>query len=201
MTVGITGKTGSGKSEVARIFGENGFTVIDLDGLSRKVSDNSGPCLDEIVASFGEDVLKEDGTLNRRYLGEIVFADGEKLDKLSNITHKYILAEMDRVIDDTKGDIILDAPLLFEAGLDTICDVCIYVTADNDERIHRIMARDGIDEGVATSRLTRQATQSEYVSKCDYVIENLSTIDELRKRTMDVLDCISSGVKRHAQKE
>ena len=190
MTVGITGKSGSGKSEVARIFGEDGFTVIDFDGLSRNVSDNQGPCLDEIVASFGEGVLKEDGTLNRRHLGEIVFADEDKLALLNNITHKYILAEMRNVISDTKGDIILDAPLLFEAGLDTICDVCIYVTADGEAMARRIMKRDGIDQDVAASRLARQAKQSEYISKCDYVIENLSTLDELRKRAEAVLDCI-----------
>ena len=97
---------------------------------------------------------------------------------------------MKRIISLTKGDIILDAPLLFEAGIDTICDVCIYVTADEDEMQRRIMARDGIDQSVATSRLSRQSKQSAYISKCDYVIENLSTIDELRKRAEDVLDCI-----------
>ena len=190
MIVGITGKSGSGKSEVSRVFGESGFTVIDFDGLSRSVSDSKGPCLDEIVSAFGDGVLKDDGTLNRRHLGEIVFADEEKLALLSSITHKYILDEMKRIISLTKGDIILDAPLLFEAGIDTICDVCIYVTADEGEMQRRIMERDGIDHSVAEARLSRQSKQSAYISKCDYVIENLSTIAELRKRATDVLDCI-----------
>jgi len=190
MIVGITGKSGSGKSEVAGIFAESGFTVIDLDKVSREVSDGEGPCLDEIVCFFGEGILLPDGTLNRRALGEIVFNDEEKLLVLNNITHKYILNRMHDILNSVEGDIVIDAPLLFDAGIDKICDVCVYVTADTAESVKRISVRDGISTETASARLERQKGHVRNMDLCDYVIENLSTLDSLHKRTVDVIDCI-----------
>lgn len=182
MVVGITGSSGSGKSAVARIFAENGFSHIDLDAVSRNVATVNSPCLDEIVSTFGDGILNPDGSLNRRALGEIVFKDETKLTTLTEITHKYILKEMNTIIANTDGDILLDAPLLFEADVDKQCDFCIGVISERKTQIQRIASRDGISEETAAARLDKQHSNEFFMENCDYFIENNGTEAELSSK-------------------
>lgn len=187
MLIGITGTSGSGKSTVSKVFEKHGFTNIDADALSRDVAVPYSACLDEITAAFGKDILFSDGSLNRRALGEIVFSDEDKLDLLTAITHKYILIEMNRIIAETEGDILIDAPLLFEADIDKICQFTIGVISQRCTQIKRICARDNISPKTAKARLDRQKKNSFFIENCDFVIENNSTADELIKKTEELI--------------
>jgi len=195
MIAGITGRSGSGKSYVSTIFAQYGFTVIDLDAVSRNVTMADSACLKEITDSFGNGVLLADGSLNRRALGEIVFNDEEKLKTLNTITHKYILEEMERIIAASDGDILIDAPLLFEADLDKRCDATIGVIADDDILIKRISARDGISFETATARLAKQHSNDFFVKNCTYIIENNGTAEELDEKTKDLIHLLQGGVQ------
>ncbi len=190
MLIGITGASGSGKSTVARVFEKHGFTNIDADALSRNVAVPDSACLDEIVLHFGRDILFDDGSLNRRALGEIVFCDEDKLKLLTSITHKYILIEMNSIIAETEGDILIDAPLLFEADIDKICQYTVAVISERDAQIKRICIRDGISPEIATARLDRQKKNSFFIENCDFIIENNSTEDSLIKKAVKLIDVL-----------
>ena len=190
MVVGLTGSSGSGKSEIAKAFAQNGFTVIDADKISREVQSKGTICAEEIVSFFGSDILHRDGSINRRKLGEIVFADKEKLSLLTKITHKYILKEIDRLIESTNGDILIDAPLLFEADVHKKCDVCVGVICDRQKQIQRICTRDGISKETADARLKRQNDNNFYKERCDYIIENNSELEEATKSALSIIDKI-----------
>ena len=134
------------------------------------------PCLKELVDTFGNTILFEDGSLDRRGLAAIVFADKQKLDTLNKITHRYILEEVRLWLDGQramgKKAAIVDAPLLFESGFDKECDVIISVIARRDIRLKRIIARDGITEAAAITRLNKQGDDSFYTSRSDHIITN-----------------------------
>ncbi len=195
MTAGITGSSGSGKSTAAKLFAQNGFTHIDLDEISRSVTQGGTECTKEIADKFGTHLLLEDGSLNRRALGEIVFRDEEKLKLLNEITHKYILQSMEEIISRTEGDILLDAPLLFEADLDMRCHCTIGVIADKELQVKRIALRDGISEETARQRISRQHTNEFFIEKCTYCIENSGTEDEFIKNTIEVINKIKERKK------
>jgi len=173
MIIGLTGPTGSGKSTVAQILKEMNFVIIDYDKISRDISKKGSPCVLELRREFGEEILGSDGNLQRKVLGKIVFSDAEKLETLNTITHKYILKESDNLISENSGkNIVLDAPLLFEAELDKKCDFVIGVVAPKDVRIERIMKRDSIDKAVANARVSSQKSEEFFRQNCDFIIEN-----------------------------
>lgn len=188
MIVGLTGSSGSGKSEIAKLFAENGFTVIDADKISRDVQSKGTNCFKEIVLHFGSDILHRDGSLDRRRLGKIVFADREKLNLLTKITHKYILTEIDKLTEDIDGDILIDAPLLFEADVNKKCDVCVGVISDRQKQVERICTRDGISKETATLRLEKQNDHKYYKDRCDYIIENNSALENARADALKIID-------------
>jgi len=183
MIVGITGTSGSGKSTVSAVFERYGFTHINLDAVSKDLATPDSQCLKEIISQFGDDLLLPDGSLDRHALGEIVFRDKQKLDLLNTITHKYILKEMDNIIARTEGDILIDAPLLFESGADSRCDFTVCVTSDRKMQIKRIAVRDGISEETAAARLDRQHSNEFFTQKSDYCIENKGSLDELEQKS------------------
>ncbi len=192
MIIGITGGSGSGKSLASQFFKENGFEIIDFDELSRKVSQKGSECLDELRAVFGEKVFAPDGTLLRRVLGDIVFADGKKLSILNSITHKYILKEADRLTEMCAGkNIIFDAPLLFEAELDKKCDYTISILAKLDVRIERICERDGISREAAINRIKSQKDDSFYLKKSDFTVYNNTDVSSLRIEIANILRSIT----------
>ncbi len=192
MIIGLTGSSGSGKTVASVFFKEQGFFVIDFDKISKDVCGKSSPCLAELVSFFGENILNDDKTLDRKHLGEIVFKDKEKLKKLNFITHKYIMESAKELLSLHKGEnIVLDAPLLFEAGLDSWCDITLSVISDISVQIKRITERDGISKDVAESRISTQHDEKFFVSRSDCVIRNDGTIDEFYEKLQKFLEDIS----------
>ncbi len=185
--IGLCGRSGSGKGYVSKCFIAEGIPVIDTDKVYRGLVDceNEPPseCLGELMHEFGEGILTDKGTLDRRALADIVFAygAGDRLKALNRITHKYILAEVQRIMTVLweKGctAVVIDAPVLFESGFNTICDACVCVTANDEICIDRIMKRDAISYPEAYRRLANQTGDDILRSKCDAEIVNDNIAD------------------------
>ena len=173
MIIGLTGGSGTGKSTACEFFKKTGFVIIDSDEVSREVCRKGEACLDEIVEVFGAGVLDDEGNLMRHSLGDIVFNDKEKLLALNEITHKYIIGKIEDIINRNKHkNIVLDAPLLFETGLDKLCHMNICVLSEKENRIRRIILRDGISLEQATARIESQPNDKFYISRCDIAFYN-----------------------------
>ena len=194
MVVGLTGQTGAGKSTVSKIFASNGFSIIDADQVARKVVEKGTKCLEEIADFYGSSVINNDGTLNRKALAGIVFADKTKLETLNTITYPYITGEILRQIrvHSMKGEklILLDAPTLFESRADDFCEIIISVLADADIREKRIISRDGLTQDQARRRMNSQLDEEFFRSHSDYIIHNNGNIDTVNGIAWEVSDKI-----------
>ena len=190
--IGITGGTGAGKSVVSNYLKEKGATIIDADILSREITKEGGIALPEIDKAF-PGVIK-DGVLDRKALGRIVFSDSGKLYVLNEITHKYIKKLTEEGIENADGLIILDAPLLFEAGEDKLCDKVIFVTADEDVRIKRIMVRDNLSFEDAKNRIDAR-NLAPIMEKCDLLIKNNGDVGFVEKAVEDfIIKCAGKDI-------
>ncbi|MBE6681736.1 MAG: dephospho-CoA kinase [Ruminococcaceae bacterium] len=177
LTVGLTGQSGAGKGEFARIFKSfEGVYHLDTDTTAREVVEKGKPCLEELCGYFGKTILNEDASLNRKMLAEIAFSDEEKHEKLNSITHHYIMEEIKKWLYDVEKDgarvAVIDAPLLFESGADSLCDITVGITAPYATRLKRIMKRDGIDKKSACLRLDSQPKDDFFEEKCDFILAN-----------------------------
>ncbi|MBE6846352.1 MAG: dephospho-CoA kinase [Ruminococcus sp.] len=194
MIVGLTGQTGAGKTHVSSIFAQNGFSVINADSISRIVVEKGKPCLEEICEFFGEEILCEDGTLNRALLGKVVFSDKSRLELLNSIIYPYITAEILSTIrklsDEGRKLILLDAPTLFESRTDDFCELIISVVSDEKIRLERIMERDGISRKSAVQRMQSQLEEEFFKKNSDFIIKNNDDILNLYEVTKEVADKI-----------
>lgn len=183
MIIGLTGGIATGKSQSSKIFKELGCYIIDADKLSRTLTTKDSRCLKEIIGTFGTDVLKDDGTLNRKKLGQIVFNDKQAKIDLERIIHPHIIRKTNEIIAKkyTTTDIIVDAPLLFEVGLDRVCDKVIVVYAKYHLQIARFMKRDNISKEEAMKRISLQMPIEDKMKLADITIDNSGTISELKK--------------------
>ncbi|MDD2418711.1 MAG: dephospho-CoA kinase [Oscillospiraceae bacterium] len=185
--VGLTGPTGSGKSVVSGVFVNNNISVIDTDTLAREVVEPGSVCLQEIVDNFSDEILNSDGTLNRRELARRAFSTPENTRLLNSITHphiikltKSILMQMEQAGESIA---VIDAPLLFESGMNLICDRTIAVIASYDKRLKRILQRDsGLDEELARARMASQQSEDYYTSRATVVLNSNGEIDVLREQ-------------------
>ncbi len=190
--IGLTGGTGSGKGFVSERLKARKAYVIDADAVAHEIIEKGRPAYKEIVDYFGNEILDEDGNIFRRKLGNIVFSDKDKLAFLNSCTHKYINMEIMRIIEEVKPQtnvysaIIIDAPLLAEAGLVDICDDIWVVYADSEVRVKRIMERDSISEEQARNRIASQRSWEEYKELGAVIIDN-SSDDENVERQLDAL--------------
>lgn len=180
--VGLTGPTGAGKTTVSRFLAQNGYPVIDADIVAREAVLPNTRCLQEIRQTFGEAVIHPDGSLNRRALGDIVFADNIRLKQLEQILYPGIIARIDDRLKQYRQDgvpvVILDAPTLFESGADSMCGRIIVVMAPRKTRIARIMARDNLSEKQAMERITAQHNDAFYLDRADYVVDNTTAVPD-----------------------
>lgn len=175
--IGLCGRSGSGKGYVAKVFTSFGACHIDTDAVYRELLEprdgKISECLTELCDAFGQEIAGSDARLDRKKLAQIVFSDRESLTLLNRITHKYILEETMRRIEDSSAPFVLiDAPVLFESGFDKYCDVTVGLIADDELCIKRIIARDGIDRAAAEKRLANQLSADEIISRCDFTIVN-----------------------------
>ena len=198
--IGLCGRSGSGKSTVGNYLKNVGFDYIDSDLIAREVVAPSSPCLNELVNSFGEKILLENGELNRSVLRDISFSSPDKLATLTKITHYYILKEIDSRIQSFKRKnsraVIIDAPLLFEANLDKKCDKIIAVIADKEICLARIMSRDNLSPEAAEKRLSSQKSNEFLIANADCIIENNTTKDELISKIETVIDKVINSEKK-----
>lgn len=194
LVIGLTGQTGAGKSTVSKIFAENGFAVINADLISRKVVEKGEKCLDELTEIFSPCILNDDGTLNRKVLGGIVFTDKTKLEMLNSIIYPYITSEILNEIRNYSESgyklILLDAPTLFESHADDFCEIIISVIADEEIREKRIIKRDGLTQKQAQDRMNSQHDADFFAANSDFVIENNDTIDTVNGISKEVSDKI-----------
>ncbi|NPV28422.1 MAG: dephospho-CoA kinase [Firmicutes bacterium] len=181
--IGLTGGIASGKSLVSRLLRELGALVIDADQIAREVVEPGKPAYHSILREFGNQVLNPDGSLNRQALGRLVFSDPRKLERLNQITHPLIIAEIQKLLKSYRllfpeKAVVLDAPLLYEAGLESIVDEVWVVYVDYPTQLQRLMERDGLTREEARRRIEAQLPLEEKVKRADRVIDNRGTPEE-----------------------
>ena len=177
LLVGLTGSIATGKSTVSRMFAHLGARVLDADLLAREVVMPGQPAYLKIVEEFGQGVVQEDGTLDRKALGAIVFAEPARRKRLEEITHPAIAARQQRILsvldeEAFEGIVIWDVALLFEAGGVGKMDRVVVVATDPETELARLMTRDGMVEADARARIASQMPVAEKAKRAHYVIDN-----------------------------
>jgi dephospho-CoA kinase len=177
MIVGLTGGVASGKNLVAGELKRLGAFIVDADGFARRAVERGKPAYKAIVREFGKDIVLRNKRIDRKKLGSIVFSDKRKLKKLNAITHPPIIREIRKTLKKLKREnpaslIVLNAPLLIEAGLDREMDSTIVVYAAGAQQTERVMKRDGLTEKQALQRVRAQMPLKKKLRYADFVVDN-----------------------------
>lgn len=198
--IGITGGIGTGKSTATEYLINKGFGYIDADQIGRDLTSDGQPLLEIISKEFG--CVEKTGSvgnglvLDRKALADLVFNNPDKKDKFDSIVHAEIISEIDASIENYRklnndgifnSHVILDAPLLFEAGINEKCDYVILITCDMDERIRRVSNRDGLTPEEIRDRIRNQFDDEVKIKMSDYVVDNSGSEEELYKHLEDIL--------------
>ena len=180
----ITGNIASGKTAVENFLRQKGFNVIDTDKVAHDLLGNEA--LKSVIDAFGTGILA-DGKPDRNKLAEIVFNDTEKRKVLENIIHPLVKEKILSFFEENKSEkaVFVAVPLLFEAGMENIFDKIILVVADDELRLERLMARNGLERNEALRRIKSQMSQFEKFEKSDYVFHNNGEIDNLKNQVDD----------------
>ena len=191
LRVGLTGSIGVGKSFVASIFAELGCHVLDADQTAREVVTRGSPGLKAIVNAFGAEILNPDGTLNRKQLGAVVFADESQRQRLNYILHPFIIARQDEILnewerEDPRGIGIVDAALMIESGGYRRFDKLIVVHCRPEVQLERLMLRDKMSREEAQRRIDAQMPQAEKQKFGDYLIDTSDGFELTREQTVQV---------------
>ncbi len=201
LVIGLTGQSGAGKTTVSKIFAENGFAVIDCDKVSRQVTEKGSACCRELAGVFPA-CFGKGFELDRAAIAKEVFSDRERLELLNSIIYPYITELIKERISEFSKEcqyILLDAPTLFEAGADSLCDDIAAVTADEGVRLGRITARDKIDRDMALKRFGSQHSEGFFKEHCKYVIKNdgdQRSAAEQTKRVIEMIKGSTNGKKQ-----
>ncbi|MDD6816111.1 MAG: dephospho-CoA kinase [Firmicutes bacterium] len=185
--IGLTGGIGSGKSTVSAYLREKKIPVVDADSISRQLTAPGSSLLPAVRILLGDKVFREDGKLNRQAVADIIFNDKELLksyeELITNETARRCLEEL-RQLDEQKRwkAAVLDAPLLFECGMQQYMDENWLVQADPETRIARVTARDGISREAICDRMQRQMSEEKKASLADVIIENSGSLEELYRQ-------------------
>ena len=198
LRAGLTGGIGAGKSAVATRLATHGAVVLDADKAAREVVEPGTPGLARIVEAFGPDVLREDGTLNRPKLGEIVFADDTRRQVLNGIVHPLVHermreAEATALAEGGEGVVLVhDVPLLAEGGRGGQFDVVIVVDVPPEMQVERLVRDRGMTAEQAAARMSAQATREQRLAIADIVIDNSGTLADLDQRVAQVWNDLST---------
>lgn len=197
--IGLTGQTGAGKSSVSKIIRSQGVSVIDCDVLAREVVANEKGCLADLALEFSILILNMDGTLNRKKLAEIVFGDPKKLERLNALIFPYIRDYLKERVErlEAQGEqlVVLDAPTLFESGIDADCDSVISVIAPEAQRLNRIVVRDHLTDEEARRRILAQHNDAFYTSRSQIVIVNDKDLQELHVKTLELVAMLQRAMR------
>lgn len=189
--IGITGPSGAGKGCVAAYFARRGFAVIDADRIAREVVMPGQPALARLSEQFGGEIIRPDGTLDRRLLAQRAFSSEQGTEALNGILLGEICQRMTALAGQYGKEgknCLFDAPLLIEAGLSDRCNASIAVIAPVEVRKARLMQRDGLTGQEISNRFSRQHSDEFYISHSDYTIFNDGDLDRLRKQAESICD-------------
>lgn len=174
--IGLTGGIGTGKSTVSAYLAQKGCKIIDADLISHQMTEAGSPCLAEIKDAFGEDVFLRDGNLDRKKVGRLVFADATKKKTLEQIITRRVIEKTLQILQDCRAQqedlVVLDAPLLFECGMQRYTDETWLVVCRTETRLRRIAARDGLAEEDIQKRIANQMSTEQKEKLADYIIDN-----------------------------
>lgn len=197
LTIGLTGGIASGKSTVSQMFKEAGIVVIDADVIARKVVEVEEEAYEQIVQSFGKDILLPDETIDRQKLGSVVFFNEEKRLLLNSIVHpavrKQMLKEKEEHLNNGEETVILDIPLLFESKLTALVDRTLLVYVDYETQLARLMNRNNLSKGEAEARIQSQMPLKDKIQLADAVIDNNGTIEATKAQLYEI--CKQWGIK------
>ncbi len=199
VVIGLTGGIATGKTTVSNMFKENGYPVIDADVIAKSLLVKGSQVYQEIIDTFGEAVLSTDDTINRKKLAKMLFNSDEVRKKINAIIHpkaiEIIHTEIGRYKQLGAPVIIVDIPLLFEAGLEKDMDYTILVFARKKDQVDRLMLRDKITEDYAKQKIKSQFPMSKKRELADFMIDNSKSILETKKSFQRVKDMIEAKVK------
>ncbi len=192
-TIGLSGGIGTGKTAVARILEEQGTTILDADRVGHEVYVPGRPAYEDIVAEFGTEVVAEDGSIDRKKLGPIVFSAPEKLARLNAITHPRMKEMMREKLADAERSgakvAVLEAALLFDAGWDDLTDEVWVTVVDSGTAAGRASERSGIPVDQVLERIQKaQMASDDRIRRSDVVIDTSGTLEDTRRRTLDAWD-------------
>ena len=200
MTVGITGRSGCGKSTVTACFAAHGVPVADADQISRQVLQPGSPVLAQLAARFGGDILSGDGVLDRRQLADRAFATPEGKAALDAITHPAIVRQIEAArqaaLQAGSPLFVIDGAVLVGSVIDGIWDRLIVVTAPYEVSVERIVARDGIRPEMARRRLDAQLPEEALAARADILLENDGAIEQLRQKAEALADSLLAEAER-----
>lgn len=191
--LGLTGGIACGKSTISAYLKEFGLSVIDADECSRAVVEKGSIGLEKLTEIFGNKILENDGTLNRKALGQIVFSDSEQLSLLNSVMEPLIREEISRRLNqENNADlVVLDAPLLIEQHYDKICDFIMTIDVPKKIQLERLIERDNLSEDEAKSRIESQLSSRERNGFADVVIDSSGTVEQTRKQVIKWLKTIN----------
>lgn len=191
MIIGLTGSIASGKSTVAKMIQSYGLPIVDADQVARQVVEPGSPTLQKIAKVFGQEVIAEDGTMDRAKVGSIIFHDKEMRQKLNAIIHPAIREEMLRQRDEYTSygekNIFMDIPLLFESKLEHFVEKIIVVSVTEDVQLERLMARNGLSEEEAKARIATQIPVKEKEALAHGVIHNNGSLEDTAIQLQNIL--------------
>lgn len=202
LLIGITGIIGSGKTTIANIFRKFNIPIINADEISRKVTKKNGSAYSEIIKNFGEEILNAHGDIDRKKLAKIVFNDANKRKLLESIIHPLVEKERNKIINEIKQKnpdaiIVLDIPLLYEAGLEKTVDYVICAYADIDTAYERVKKRDNMSKDDFIQRLKNQLPIDEKAKRSDFVIDTRKNLEDIELELRDILKKIAPNFVFH----
>ncbi len=199
MIIGVTGGIASGKSTVTRMFQDLGAVVVSADELAREIVRPGSETLKRIAERFGDRFILSDGQLDRKALGELIFADARARVDLNSLTHPAIaaLAECRLRKAEKHGAplIIYEAPLLFESGAQGQVDKVLVVKIAEETQLARLMARDNLRHEQARARISSQMAQKEKLARADFVVDNSGTSENTRNQVQELMKRLGFGTQ------
>lgn len=194
LVLGLTGNIGCGKSSLSNIFKDNNIDVIDADIISRHIFEDES-LLQVVFNTFGENIKNDDGTLNRKALGRIVFSDEKQLKKLNSLTHPKIKEKIKEDINklSNKEIVVIDGALLIEGKFLDLVDKLIVITCEKSQQIARIINRDRCSIDEAMSKINSQMQQEDKIKYANYIIDNSSSITKLQNEADKLINYIKEN--------